>query len=173
MTESTNTQGATGTNKSETPLFVVRRPRFPGIVFLILGGTCIVIGVPGFIVQMLATPSDSDPTFGVMAALGVAFLVIGLALAGDRVNVYDRHYEVKSGFGKLRRREVDDIHTLRYGSQSNGGGPTFISLTAWNDRKKKQFVVFTNYRGYGAFTEWIAARGPEQWAACQGLGVPE
>ncbi len=59
------------------------------------------------------------------------------------MNVYDRHYDVKSGFGKLRRREVDDIRTLRYATQSNGGGPRFVSLTAWNDRKKKQFMIFT------------------------------
>ncbi|WP_146244317.1 hypothetical protein [Curtobacterium sp. MCBD17_032] len=86
--------------------------------------------------------------------------------------MYDRHYDVKSGFGKFRRREVDDIHTLSLGKQSNGS-VTFISLTAWNEQRKKQFMVFTNYRGFSEFTAWLGERRPEQWAECERLGVAD
>jgi hypothetical protein len=172
MSESINTWGGSATKAEVAPMIVVRRPRFPGVVFTVLGTFCLLIGVPGIIVQLVSTPSDDSPAYGIFLGLGAGSLLLGLALAAGRINVYDRHYDVKSGFGRFRRREVDDIHTLRYGVQSNGG-PTFISLTAWNAQRKKQFMVFTNHRGYGEFTAWIAERRPEAWAECEHLGLPK
>ena len=173
MSEQTNTWGGTETTKGKGPLFVVRRPRFPGVIFIGLGAVTAIIGIPGFIVQQLAGPGADGTSFGIMAVLGTLLLLFGLALGATRVDVYDRHYDVKSGFGKLRRREVDDIRTLRYATQSNGGGQRFVSLTAWNDRKKKQFMIFTNYRGFQEFTAWLAERRPKEWAECERLGIPD
>lgn len=172
MSDSINAWGGTGTKEHEAPLFAVRRPRFPGAIFTVVGAAGVVIGVPGIVLQQMFAPGADSTAFGFLAGLGAAMWLLGQALAAGRIDVYDRHYDVKSGFGRLRRREVDDIHTLRYGSQSNGG-PTFISLTAWNDRRKKQFMVFTIYRGYEEFTKWIAERRPEQWAECERLGIPD
>lgn len=136
----------------------MRRPRFPGAVFTTLGAAAVVIGIPGLLVQQLMSPGADATSFAFFAGFGAMLLLFGLALAGDRVEVYDRHYEVKRGFGKRRRREVDDIHVLRYSTQSSGGGPTFVGLNAWDDRKNKQFLVFADYRGYGEFTAWRAER---------------
>ncbi len=173
MSEQTNTWGGTETTKGTGPLFVVRRPRFPGVIFTGLGAAAVVIGIPGIVIQQLVSPGANSTSLGFMAGLGALLLLFGLALGATRVDVYDRHYDVKSGFGKLRRREVDDIRTLRYATQSNGGGQRFVSLTAWNDRKKKQFMIFTNYRGYQEFTAWLAERRPKEWAECERLGIPD
>jgi hypothetical protein len=172
MSDSINQWGGSATKAEVAPQIVVRRPLFPGVIFLALGVFGLVIGIPGIVFQLIAGTDDS-PAFGILFGLGAVFLLFGLALAAGRINVYDRHYDVKSGFGKFRRREVDDIHTLRFGKQSNGGGPTFISLTAWNEQRKKQFMVFTNYRGYREFTAWLDKRRPEQWAECERLGLPD
>jgi hypothetical protein len=122
MSESINTWGGSTTEAEVAPMIVVRRPRFP--VFTVLGTFCLLIGVPGISVQLVSTPSDDSPAYGIFLGLGAGFLLLGLALAAGRINVYDRHYDVKSGFGRFRRREVDDIHTLRYGAQSNGVRPS-------------------------------------------------
>ena len=173
MSDSMNQWGGSATKAEVAPMIVVRRPLFPGVIFLALGVIGLVIGVPGIVFQLIAG-SDDSPAFAILLVLGAASLVFGLGLAAGRINVYDRHYDVKSGFGKFRRREVDDIHTLRLGKQSNGGGgPTFISLTARNEQRKKQFLVFTNYRGYREFTAWLDKRRPEQWAECERLGVAD
>lgn len=172
MSDSINQWGGSATKAEVAPQIVVRRPLFPGVIFLALGVFGLVIGIPGVAYQLIAG-SDGSPAFGILFGLGAVFLLFGLALAAGRINVYDRHYDVKSGFGKFRRREVADIHTLRFGKQSNGGGPTFISLTAWNEQRKKQFMVFTNYRGYREFTAWLDKRRPEQWAECERLGLPD
>ncbi|PZE62691.1 hypothetical protein [Curtobacterium sp. MCBD17_021] len=171
MSDSINQWGGSATKAEVAPMIVVRRPLFPGVIFLALGVICLFIGVPGLIFQLIAG-SDDSPAFGIFIVLGAGSLLLGLGLAAGRINVYDRHYDVKSGFGKFRRREVDDIHTLRLGKQSNGS-VTFISLTAWNEQRKKQFMVFTNYRGYREFTTWLDKRRPEQWAECERLGLPD
>ncbi|PZE36500.1 hypothetical protein [Curtobacterium sp. MCPF17_031] len=171
MSDSINQWGGSATKAEVAPQIVVRRPLFPGVIFLALGVIGLVIGVPGLVFQLIAG-SDDSPAFGIFIVLGAGSLLLGLALAAGRINVYDRHYDVKSGFGKFRRREVEDIHTLRLGKQSNGS-VTFISLTALNEQRKKQFMVFTNYRGYREFTAWLDERRPEQWAECERLGVPD
>ncbi|PYY35717.1 hypothetical protein DEJ25_15110 [Curtobacterium sp. MCPF17_011] len=171
MSDSINQWGGSATKAEVAPQIVVRRPLFPGVIFLALGLIGLVIGVPGLVFQLIAG-SDDSPAFGIFIVLGAGSLLLGLALAAGRINVYDRHYDVKSGFGKFRRREVEDIHTLRLGKQSNGS-VTFISLTAWNEQRKKQFMVFTNYRGYREFTAWLDKRRPEQWAECERLGLPD
>jgi len=171
MSDSINQWGGSATKAEVAPQIVVRRPLFPGVIFLALGVIGLVIGLPGLVFQLIAG-SDGSPAFGIFIVLGAGSLLLGLALAAGRINVYDRHYDVKSGFGKFRRREVDDIHTLRLGKQSNGS-VTFISLTAWNEQRKKQFMVFTNYRGYREFTAWLDKRRPEQWAECERLGLPD
>ncbi|PZE61214.1 hypothetical protein DEJ24_05905 [Curtobacterium sp. MCPF17_001] len=171
MSDSINQWGGSATKAEVAPQIVVRRPLFPGVIFLALGVIGLVIGVPGLVFQLIAG-SDDSPAFGIFIVLGAGSLLLGLALAAGRINVYDRHYDVKSGFGKFRRREVEDIHTLRLGKQSNGS-VTFISLTAWNEQRKKQFMVFTNYRGYREFTAWLDKRRPEQWAECERLGVAD
>jgi hypothetical protein len=173
MSDSINQWGGSATKAEVAPMIVVRRPLFPGVIFLVLGAAGLVIGIPGLIVQLVSSSDDGSPAFGILTGLGAVFLLFGLGLAAGRINVYDRHYDVKSGFGKFRRREVDDIHTLRLGKQSNGGGPTFISLTAWNEQRKKQFMVFTNYRGYREFAAWIDKRRPEQWAECERVGISD
>ncbi|WIB12319.1 hypothetical protein [Curtobacterium sp. MCPF17_052] len=171
MSDSINQWGGSATKAEVAPQIVVRRPLFPGVIFLALGVIGLVIGVPGLVFQLIAG-SDDSPAFGIFIVLGAGSLLLGLALAAGRINVYDRHYDVKSGFGKFHRREVEDIHTLRLGKQSNGS-VTFISLTAWNEQRKKQFMVFTNYRGYREFTAWLDKRRPEQWAECERLGVAD
>jgi hypothetical protein len=171
MSDSINKWGGSATKAEVAPMIVVRRPLFPGVIFLALGVLGLVIGIPGLVSQLIAG-SDDSPAFGILLGLGAVFLPFGLALAAGRINVYDRHYDVKSGFGKSRRRDVDDIHMLRLGKQSNGS-VTFISLTAWNEQRKKQFMVFTNYRGYREFTAWIDERRPEQWAECERLGISD
>jgi len=171
MSDSINQWGGSATKAEVAPMIVVRRPLFPGVIFLALGVFGLVIGIPGIVFQLIAG-SDGSPAFGIFIVLGAGSLLLGLALAAGRINVYDRHYDVKSGFGKFRRREVEDIHTLRLGKQSNGS-VTFISLTAWNEQRKKQFMVFTNYRGYREFTAWLDKRRPEQWAECERLGVSD
>ena len=173
MSDSINQWGGNATKAEVAPMIVVRRPLFPGAILLVLGVASLGIGVPGLVFQLTSADGDGSPAYGISAGLGAAVLLLGLGLAAGRINVYDRHYDVKSGFGKFRRREVDDIHTLRFGKQSNGGGPTFISLTAWNEQRKKQFMVFTNYRGYRKFTAWLDKRRPEQWAECERLGLPD
>lgn len=173
MSDSINTWGGTEAKADGEPLFVVQRPRFPQQILVVLGGAAVVFGLLGTVIEQLVVPGADSTAFVLIGLVGALFLLIGLALAAGRVTVFDRHYLVKSGFGKARRREVDDIHVLRYGTQSAGGGPTFISLTAWNDRKKKQFTVFTNFRGYDEFTAWLAERRPEQWTECERLGLPE
>jgi len=169
MSDSINQWGGSATKAEVAPMIVVRRPLFPGVIFLALGVIGLVIGLPGLVFQLIAG-SDGSPAFGIFIVLGAGSLLLGRALAAGRINVYDRHFDVKSGFGKFRRREVEDIHTLRLGKQSNGS-VTFISLTAWNEQRKKQFMVFTNYRGYREFTAWLDKRRPEQWAECERLGV--
>lgn len=173
MSEQINTWGGTDTVQEKGPLFVVRRPRFPGLVFTGLGGAAVVIGVPGIVIQQLVAPGSDSTSFGFLAVFGALLLLFGLVLGATRIDVYDRHYDVKSGFGKLRRREVDDIAKLRYGTQSNGGGVRFVSLTGWKANRKKQFSIFTNYRGYGEFTQWLAERCPKEWAECERLGIPD
>ncbi|MCM3521502.1 hypothetical protein [Curtobacterium sp. P97] len=173
MSDSINTWGGTEAKADGEPLFVVQRPRFPQQILIVLGGAAVVFGLLGTVIEQLVVSGADSTAFVLIGLVGALFLLIGLALAAGRVTVFDRHYLVKSGFGKARRREVDDIHVLRYGTQSAGGGPTFISLTAWNDRKKKQFTVFTNFRGYDEFTAWLAERRPEQWTECERLGLPE
>ncbi len=156
-----------------TPVRGPPPPRLPGVIFIGLGAVTAIIGIPGFIVQQLAGPGADGTSFGIMADARHAAPALRLALGATRVDVYDRHYDVKSGFGKPRRREVDDIRTLRYATQSNGGGQRFVSLTAWNDRKKKQFMIFTNYRGYQEFTTGsrsaVPRSGPSASASHPGL----
>jgi len=159
MSESINTWGGTTSNVAAEPQFVVRRPRYQSLMFEVLGGTVAVIGVIGGLSDLLTDAENGASSFGFFLLFfvggGALFFLLGAALGAGRINVYDQHLDVKSGFGKYRRRNIDDLHTLRYGSQSQGGGPTFISLTGWNDRRKKQFTVFTGYRGYRDFTTWL------------------
>jgi hypothetical protein len=172
MSDSINHWGGSATKAEVAPQIVVRRPLFPGVIFLALGVFGLVIGIPGIVFQLIAGTDDS-PAFGILFGLGAVFLLFGLGLAAGRINVYDRHYDVKSGFGKFRRRST----ACRSGAcgcrRPRGGGPTFISLTAWNEQRKKQFMVFTNYRGYREFTAWLDKRRPEQWAECERLGLPD
>ena len=127
------------------PLFVVRRPRYQSLMFEIIGGIVVVIGLLGGLGGLMSEPDDGALSLGsfllIFVGGGGLFFVFGLMLSAGRIKAYDRHLDVKSGFGRYRRRELDDLHTLRFGAQSQGGGPTFISLTAWNDRRKKQFVT--------------------------------
>lgn len=171
MSNSINTWGGTTSTAGDEPLFVVRRPWHQTIVFVVLGSGALVLGIGGLLVQILVSHEDT-PVWGFFLGGGALFLLFGLALRAGRITVHDRYYVVKNGFGRGRRREVDDVHLLRYGSQSNGG-PTFISLTGWNERRKKQFMVFTSYRGYQEFTAWLAQRRPEEWADCERAGLPD
>lgn len=173
MSDSINTWGGTEAKANGEPLFVVQRPRFPQQIFIVLGGVVAVFGLLATVIEQLSVPDADSTAFVLTGLVGAVFLLIGRALAAGRVTVFDRYYLVKSGFGKARRREVDDIHVLRYSTQSAGGGPTFVGLNAWNDRKKQQFLVFTNFRGYDEFTAWLAERRPEQWAECERLGLPD
>ncbi|ROR83632.1 hypothetical protein SAMN06295974_1703 [Plantibacter flavus] len=176
MSDSINTWGGTATREGAKPLFVVRRPRYQSLMFEILGGLVAVIGLFGGLGELVSDAEDGVSSFGFFLLFfvggGGLVFVFGLLLSAGRIQAYDRHLDVKSGFGRYRRREVGDIHTLRFGSQSQGGGPTFISLTAWDERRKKQFTVFTGYRGYGELSAWLEQRRPEQWADCERAGVP-
>jgi hypothetical protein len=176
MSDSINTWGGTTPTVAAEPLFVVRRPRYQALIFQVLGAGIAAVGLIGGLSDLTSDPVNGASSFGFFLFFfvggGALFWLLGALLTAGRINVYDQHLDVKSGFGKYRRRNLADIHVLRYGTQSQGGGPTFVSLTAWDDRRKKQFTVFTNHRGYAEFAKWLEQRRPEQWADCERAGLP-
>jgi hypothetical protein len=175
MSDSINTWGGTATKAAAVPLFVARRPRWQVLMWQVMGWAFIATGVIGGLSDVLSGKPNGWANFGFFLFFfgggGLLCLLLAAALDGSRVHGYDQHLDVRVGLGKFRRVNADDIAVLRFGSQSNGG-PTFYSLTGWNERRKKLFMVFTGYRGYQELTAWLAERRPEQWADCEAVGFP-
>lgn len=176
MSDSINAWGGTVTKVTAEPLFVVRRPLWQGRIWQGFGAAIVAVGLIGGLSDVISGKPDGWQSLGFFlfffGGFGALVVLFGSSLVSSRMNVFDDHLDVRVGFGKYRRRTVDDIATLRFGTQSQGGGPTFTSLTAWNDRRKKQFMVFTGYRGFQELTVWLAERRPEQWADCERAGIP-
>ncbi len=177
VSDSINTWGGSATKTTlAKPLFVVRRPVWQGRIWQVFGAAIAAVGIIGGLADVLSGKPDGWASLGFFlfffGGFGGLVFLFGSSLTSSRINVFDDHLDVKVGFGKYRRRNLDDIATLRYGTQSQGGGPTFTSLTGWNERRKKQFMAFTGYRGYREFTDWLKERRPEQWADCERAGIP-
>ncbi|MCJ1715400.1 hypothetical protein [Curtobacterium sp. VKM Ac-2922] len=173
MSNSINTWGGTATKEAAKPLFVVRRSWFNTTLYVIIGGAAVGIGIIGAVIQSTVAPDFGGSLFAMLIGGGMVFLPIGLVLNRSRITVWDERYDVRSGLGRTRHRNVADLHRLRYATQSSGAGMTFVSLTGWDERRKKQFRVFTTHSGFAEFTAWLAQHRPEQWAECEQLGLSE
>lgn len=171
MSNSVNTWGGTATKGAAKAQFVVRRSWFRTTLPAIVGGGALVIGILGAVLQSTVAPDFGGGLFAMMIGGGIVLLPLGLILSRSRIRVFDQHYDVRRALGRTRRRDVNDVVRLRFGTQSNGT-VTFVSLTGWDKQSKQQFRVYTSHRGYAEFTEWLARYRPDQWDECERLGVP-
>ncbi len=71
MSDSINQWGGSATKAEVAPQIVVRRPLFPGVIFLALGVSGLVIGIPGIVFQLLRG-RDGSPAYGILLGLGAA-----------------------------------------------------------------------------------------------------
>ena len=167
MNDSITTWGGTASRTDAQSLFVVRRPRWHGLGFEVLGWAVVLVGV----VTALGDAFSGKPTALLFAGFSVFFIcgaggllvLCGLLLVSSRVRGYDDHLDVRVGLGRTRRVDAADVVSLRFAQQSAGGGPTFTRLTARNARRRKLFSVFTVYRGYAELAEWLETRCPDAW----------
>jgi hypothetical protein len=167
-----NTWGGTVTKGAAKPQFVVRRSWLTSTLILWVGLGTFGVGFAGAILQPSIAPDLDDSVFALLIGVGVVALPLGLILNRSRVTVYDELYDVRPSLGRKRRRDVNDLHRLRFARQTSRNGTVSISLAGWNEEQKKQFRVYTTHRGYAEFTAWLARHRPEQWAECEALGVP-
>ncbi|WP_186317550.1 hypothetical protein [Curtobacterium sp. 9128] len=172
MSDSINTWGGTVSKGAAKPLFVVRRSWLASTFLVMVGGGALVIGILGAVVQSSFAPDLGGGIPAMLIGGGIVLLPFGLVFGRSRIRVYDERYDVRRALGRTRRRDVNDVHRLRFATQSNGS-VTFVMLTGWNAESKKQFTVLTSNRGYAEFEDWLARHRPEQWAECERLGIPD
>lgn len=177
MSEQIDTWGGSTPAKDTEPLFVTRRPRWQAAILLVPGWAIIAVAV--VVALSDATSGDADAltsaviSLVVFGAAGGLLLLFGALVNGSQVRGHGDRLEVRTGLGRFRQVAPKDLVRLRHGSQRTNGGVTFISLTGWDARRKKQFMVFTGYRGYAELADWLAANRPEQWAECVAVGVED
>ncbi|MDU0368018.1 hypothetical protein RWH45_12410 [Microbacterium sp. KSW4-17] len=146
---------------SAEPLFVVQRypsqhlvARWIGILFMV---GAVVLAASEIIEQDRLAYIGVTVWLTTLGGLGAIIFFFALSLGRARVLVFDDHLVVRSGRRRARVVPASDIAEL--------AALTSGRLRGRDARGRTLFEVMSVYRGFSAFTTWLQAKTPRQWAA--------
>lgn len=150
------------------PLFIAHRPSWLWIGIAVFGAGIVLVGA----VTALRDGLSGEPDAATMAGFsvfffcgpGVLLLLAAAATRRSRIEGYDRHLEVVSGFRKPKTVRPEDIGRFQLEVQSNNGR-TFHTVIARGQRGRKRLVRATRgHPGTDQVEAWFAEHCPKEWA---------
>lgn len=128
-----------------------------------------LLGVVSALKDALSGRPDALKTAGFsvffFCGFGVLWLLAAAMIRRSRIDGFDQHLSVVSGFRKARAVRPDAIGRLRLEVQSRNG-ISFETVVGWHQRGRRRVVRATRgHPGSDDVEAWFASRCPKEWAA--------
>ena len=155
----------------QEPLFTTRRPTWQRLLWLVLGGATIVVGL----VTAVTDATSGEPGATTMAitslivfgGFGALLLLLGAALRGSVVEGFDDRLEVRKGLGRRRTVRATDIARLDQEVVASKAR-SWPTIVARDERGRKLFQAVQGYPGSADLAAWLRTHRAQEWAAFAG-----
>jgi len=169
MSDTITTWGGSAPAEGAKPLFTAHRPTWQWAAVALVGAVIVLLGVVSALKDALSGRPDALTMAGFsvffFCGFGVLWLIAAAMMRRSRIDGFDQHLSVVSGFRKARAVQPGDIGRLRLEVQSRNG-ISFETVVGWDQRGRRRVVRATRgHPGTDEVEAWLASRCPKEWAA--------